>query len=110
VDQVSVRQAVATLRLPQNDDLRLRVNDLELQSGRVVSLGRITMSAGLEQPGDPAPIQLYAAEGASGDSFAAAASFQFSGIDLAQFNPARSISTCRFATWKPSRWKVPLCR
>lgn len=98
---ISAHQAGATLALPEGLPrgttraptdgrgdalLHLHASDVQLQSGRVLSFGRITMSASLVQQGQPAPISLHASEGASDEPVAAQASFQFAGVDLEQFN------------------------
>ena len=83
--RISVHEASATVRLPDHDRLlRLNVRDLQLLAGRVAVIGRVTMSADLEQGGTSAPVSLHLAEGGRQDPVAGVATFAFAEIDLAQ--------------------------
>jgi len=84
-DQVSIRRATVLIKLPEHDRLlRLNVRDMEYVAGRVSRLGKVTMSAELEQRGGAAPVGLQVAAGTNRAEVAAAVSFNFSRIDLQQ--------------------------
>ncbi|MCK4602795.1 MAG: hypothetical protein KAU28_10040, partial [Phycisphaerae bacterium] len=85
-DRISIREGVATLKLPGHDRLlRLNVGDLQIVGGKLKGADRITMSAALDQAGGAAPIglRLTAEKGLSRHAgLAASAKFNFSNIDL----------------------------
>jgi len=99
-EHLTVRRARATVQLPRHDRLLcLSVSDLEYRAGRLQTLGRITMSAVLDQSGPDAPVALLAsaggAQGQIGDAaapgkasgpVAATCGFRFAGVDIAQLN------------------------
>ncbi len=83
--RVSVRQAVGTIRLPDHDRLlQIRVSDAEYVAGRIESLGRVSVSAAVDQEGGSAPVSLRLATSSGGQVVAADALFNFSNVDLAQ--------------------------
>ena len=84
--RITVSQADAMIRLPGNDKLlRVRVSDAEYVAGRINKLGRVTVSAMLDQEGTPAPVSLRLAAGGQ-EIVAADAIFNFSNIDMDQLN------------------------
>jgi len=84
-DSVSVHRAVATLSFPdQRRPIRMNVADSQFLAGAGEdALGRLTMSAWMDQTGGQAPISLHAAAG-TGRQTAAAMTFNYSNIDLQQ--------------------------
>ncbi len=89
-DQMSIREAVATFKLPDHDRLlRLNIGDMQLIGGRLENIKRITMSASFEQSSGNAPISLKMAEESGRGDITKTASFNFSNIDLEQFPLAK---------------------
>jgi hypothetical protein len=83
--RISVHQAALTLRLPQdNRILTLGVADLQVISGRLQRLSRLTLSAALQQPKGGAPVSLRVQTHSSGLT-AADADFSFDKVELDQF-------------------------
>lgn len=95
-EHLMVRRGRVTVQLPRHDRLlRLSVADLQYRWGRLKSIGRITMSAVLQQSGRAAPVTLLASAGGAGGSnsaagpsgmIAAACSFRFADVDISQLN------------------------
>lgn len=84
-DRISARQAMVTLKLPQDDRrIGFKVSDAQFVRGQVQWLGRVTASADLQQTGERAPVGLHAAAGSGEDDVAVAATFNFANIDLEQ--------------------------
>jgi len=89
-ENLIIRSAEVTIRVPGNERLlRLNVADLQYRSGRLRGVGRITMSAVLDQDGRDAPVTLMASladQVARSVAPAATCSFHFAGVDIAQLN------------------------
>ncbi len=84
-DCKTVHQARATVMLPGHDrPLQLDVGDMQILTGRLDRVGRVTMSASLAQSGGAAPVSLYAGPG--GEAVAGTVSFTFDNVDLGQLN------------------------
>ena len=82
---MTVHQAQATVKLPAHDRLlQLDVGDMQILTGRLQRVGRVTMSAALAQTGGAAPVSLYAGPG--GEAVAGTVSFTFDNVDLGQLN------------------------
>ncbi len=82
--RISVRRADAVIHLPPHDTLlRVRISDAEYIAGRLQKLGRVTVSAELDQKGRPAPVSLRLSAG-SEQIVAADAIFNFANIDMGQ--------------------------
>ncbi|HUU59728.1 MAG TPA: hypothetical protein VMZ50_09300, partial [Phycisphaerae bacterium] len=108
--RISVREGTGLLKLPAYDAqayppgsgpsgptptnrvIRLNVRDLQLTAGKVNPIGRVTMSADLEQRGPAAPVSLHLSEGSNQDPDAGTATFTFADIDLAQMPLAYFLS------------------
>lgn len=84
----SVRQATVILQLPDQPALRFSVASLELLSGRVQRIGRLTMSATLEQSLTSAPVSLRLWTQNNGPTMADA-SFNFNNVQLEQLQLPR---------------------
>jgi hypothetical protein len=83
-DRIGVRQGRVSLRLPGQDRLlHFNVSDAQLVAGRVQRLGRVTVSADLEQRDTRAPVGLNVSAD-EGAGVSVAATFNFSNIDLQQ--------------------------
>ncbi len=83
--RISVRGAELALRLPHHDRmLQVRVSDAEYVAGRMQKLGRVTVSAVLDQQDRPAPVSLRVATGTDHDPAAADLLFNFANIDMEQ--------------------------
>jgi len=83
--RISVHLARATVRLPHHDKLlRINISDAEFVAGRVQKLGRVTVSALLDQQDGGAPVSLRLGAGSGEQAVAADALFNFANIDLAQ--------------------------
>jgi len=98
-ERLTVHEAFATLELLRPDGergprLRLNVSDLQLHAGEVNGVGRVTMSAALQQspageadgpsPGLDAPVSLHLTDRPTDIAAAATASLRFANVDLAQ--------------------------
>jgi len=82
--QISVRQAEATIKLHGHEQLlRLRVHSAEYVAGRLRELGRVTLSATLDQKDSPAPLSMRMVAG-TGETVPAKALLNFADIDLSQ--------------------------
>ena len=85
VGRISVRDAEVSLQLPDQPDLpTMRVGNLELQQGLVSQLGRVTMTASLEQQKTAAPMSLQISSGQPSQTSALDAAFHFANLDLSQ--------------------------
>ncbi len=90
-NRISIRRAKATLTIPspvpgtRPQELALAVNDMQLASGRLSSIGNMTMSAVLSQSSHDAPLSLRMS-GGDDPAVAATGQITFSRIDLGQFN------------------------
>ncbi len=88
-ERISVHRAVAMLKLPNSQrPLQLNISDIQFISGRNQQLGRVTMSASLQQSPVGAPVSLHLSGDSGGDSTAAAV-LNFTNVDLAQLNLER---------------------
>ncbi len=80
--QISVRQAQAEICLPQHEPtLKVQIHDAEFFAGQVQQLGRVTMSAAMDQDTRWAPVSLRLSAGNEPD-VAANAVFNFANIEL----------------------------
>ncbi len=85
--QMSLRNGLATLRLAHHTKLlRIHVQDGQYVAGWPLRLGRLTVSAMLDQQGGPAPVGLQLSAGSSQQIVAADAQFTFSDVDLSQLH------------------------
>ena len=83
-DRISVRQAIVTLVVPDTArPVQLSISDAQFQAGRLHKLGRVTMSAALEQTSQSAAVSLHLAARQTSPT-AADASFNFVNVDLEQ--------------------------
>ncbi len=81
--RISVRQAQAEICLPQHESmLKVQIHDAEFFAGQVQQLGRVTMSAALDQDTRWAPVSLRLSASNEPD-VAANAVFNFANIELA---------------------------
>ena len=79
VDRITVHHAAASIQLPQQPhDLRFEVANLQLQAGRLQQMGRVTVTAALQQESDQAPVTLQV----EGDQL----EFAWNHVDLGQLN------------------------
>ena len=89
---ISIRQAAATINLPQQDrPIRLAIGELLIQPGTRGRLGQVTMSAAVEQQGSSAPIAFRLTAG-DREPVVAIASLSFSNLDLEQLPLAELLS------------------
>ncbi len=85
IRRISVRNAAVDVRLPRHDrTLHLAVSDLQVLSGRLAPVGKITMSGSLQQDGGDSPISLQFSEGDDNGDLAGVASLKFLDVDLQQ--------------------------
>jgi len=83
--RIGVREAGATVRLPDHERLlKVNVKNAEYVAGRLQRLGRVTVSAALDQQGSTAPVSLRLAGGGTEQTSLGDALFNFSNIDLGQ--------------------------
>ena len=89
IRRISIRQATMDVQLPDVPKvLRLEVGDLQMLSGKLSRLTRLTMSAALRQESAPAPLSLrFWAEPVA--QTAADASFNFTNVQLAELPLAK---------------------
>jgi len=88
--RLSVRRAEAAVRLPGHDKLlKVQISDAEYVAGLVRKLGRVTVSAVLDQQGGSAPVSLHLAAGSAEQVIAASALFNFANVDMAQLQLPR---------------------
>lgn len=85
-ERLIIRQARCLVQFPDGDKLmRLDISDLQYRQGRLRKIGQITMSALLEQKGDPAPITLDALAGTDNDRQSVlSTTFRFNRVDVDQ--------------------------
>lgn len=82
IQRLSIRNARISVELPgPNQELRLGVHDMQILSGKTPTIGRITLSGGIDQRGGDAPLSMRA--GITGDE-PPQVSLAFSGVDIQQ--------------------------
>ncbi|HUT61126.1 MAG TPA: hypothetical protein VNA25_25035 [Phycisphaerae bacterium] len=82
-DRISVRRGLAVLKLPDREEpIRLDISNVEVLAGRFYPVGRVALSAALDQGLTSAPVSVRFSEGARGGDVAGTASLTFRNLNL----------------------------
>lgn len=82
-DRISIRRGLVVLKLPdRKEPIRLDISNVEVLAGRFYPVGRVAMSAALNQGLTSAPISIRFSEGPQSGPVAGTASLTFRNVDL----------------------------